>query len=333
MDNEQLKPREDLDSSNNSNHLDTILPKIFQFLRGSILLLLLCISTLIMFVPILLVGIFKLIPQKTVQTYVRKTIEILAAFWMQLNVYVGRLFLPTRFEVKGLKLMKKHHSYLLMVNHQSWMDIMVLENIFLGKISFAKFFIKDELKWIPILGWVWRIMDFPFMKRYSKTYLKKHPEKKGTDLLSTQKACEKFKHMPLTLVHFSEGTRYSPSKAAKQDSPYRNLLKPKAGGVSLVMNTLGEQMNAILDITIYYPKKNLITLWDYLSGRIQNIKVDIRYITMTDRMKVDIKCKESIQYIRQLVNDIWQHKDQVLERFNQQHNKRLQPLNQPHSSH
>jgi 1-acyl-sn-glycerol-3-phosphate acyltransferase len=286
--------------------------KWLENLRGSFTLILLCISTLVTFLPITLIALVKLIPYAASQKICGRLLEIIATGWMYFNTHGAALFLPTKFEVQGLEKMKKDGSYLLMVNHQSWMDIMVLENIFLGKISFAKFFLKNELKWVPILGLAWWAMDFPFMKRYSKAYLKKYPEKQGKDMEATQKACEKFKHMPLTLVNFSEGTRFTTAKAKKQETPYKHLLKPRAGGVSLVMNVMGEKMDSIVDVTIFYPSKYM-TMWDYLCGRIKNIKIDIRYIPITKQMHGNMECADSVQYIRGLVNDIWAHKDAVLE--------------------
>jgi 1-acyl-sn-glycerol-3-phosphate acyltransferase len=288
--------------------------KGLEILRGIFILVLLCISSVVVFIPIIIIALVKLIPFESLQKFCGSLLEVIATGWMYVNTYGAALLLPTKFEVQGLEEMKKDGSYLLMVNHQSWMDIMVLENIFLGKISFAKFFLKNELKWVPILGLAWWAMDFPFMKRYSKAYLKKHPEKQGKDMEATRKACEKFKHMPLTLVNFSEGTRFTAAKAKKQESPYKNLLKPRAGGVSLVMNVMGAKMDSIIDVTIYYPSKYM-TMWDYLSGRIKNIKIDIRYIPITKQMHGNMQCADFVQYIRGLVNNIWQHKDDVMERF------------------
>ena len=281
-------------------------------IRGVFILILLLINTAIMSIPLILISLIKLIPFVLIQNICRKILDVLAHIWMWINVSGGKIFLPTKFSIEGIKEMKKDASYLLISNHQSWFDIMVLERVFLGKIPFAKFFLKSELIWVPILGLAWWAMDFPFMKRYSKEYLLKHPEKKGKDLESTKKACEKFKRIPLTLVNFLEGTRYSKEKALKQKVNYKNLLKPKSGGVSLVMDLLGPQMKSIVDVTIVYPNGK-ITLWDYLCGRIENVNVSISYIPITESMLDSSKSIESLRKLRNIINQLWAEKDLKIE--------------------
>jgi 1-acyl-sn-glycerol-3-phosphate acyltransferase len=233
---------------------------------------------------------------------------------MFINVYGGALLLPTRFNIVGLEKMKKKGSYLLLANHQSWLDIMVLERVFLGKIPFAKFFLKSELIWVPVLGLAWWAMDFPFMKRYSKEYLVKRPEKKGKDLEATKKACQKFQNIPLTLVNFTEGTRYSVDKARKQNSPYKHLLKPKAGGVALVLDILGEKLDTIIDVAIVY-SDDKYSLWDYLCGRVRSINISVKYIPITEQMISNSHNRESLHALRENINRIWESKDQIMEDF------------------
>ncbi len=289
--------------------------KVFENLRGSFVLILLCFFTLLAAIPILVFGLLKLIPCVPMQNICRNILERAAIGWMYINVYGAKLLLPTVFKIQGLKALKKKGSYTIIANHQSWMDITVLENIFIGKIPFGKFFIKNEFKWVPIIGLSAWAMDFPFMKRYSKAYLEKHPEKKGKDLDETKAACEKFKHLPLTLVNFSEGTRFSAVKAKKQESPYQYLLKPRAGGISLIMSILGEKMDAILGVTIFYPGK-AISLWEYLCGRMKEIKVDVRAIPVTPEMVGSLDDEDYVNFMRGQVNEIWAHKDIVMKTYN-----------------
>ena len=153
-------------------------------------------------------------------------------------------------------------------NHQSWIDIITLQTVFNRKIPFLKFFIKKELIWVPIMGPAWWALDFPFMKRYSPEFLAKKPHLKGKDIEITRIACSKFKTMPVSVMNFVEGTRFSENKHYRQRSPYNNLLKPKAGGTGFVLTIMGEQLNSILNITIKYTGEDK-KFWSLLCGRIQ----------------------------------------------------------------
>lgn len=114
------------------------------------------------------------------------------------------------------------------------------------------------------------------MKRYSKAFLEKHPELKGKDLEITKAACELFKRQPVTVVNYLEGTRFTEAKRQEQQSPYRYLLKPKAGGVAFVLAALGEQLDALLDVTIVYPGNKAPGFWDLLNGSISRVIIDIQ---------------------------------------------------------
>lgn len=159
-------------------------------------------------------------------------------------------------------------------NHQSWVDIPVLQKIFNRRIPFLRFFLKQELIWVPLLGPAWWALDFPFMKRYSRQTLLRHPELQGKDREATRRACEKFRHMPVSVMNFAEGTRFTQAKHAAQSSPFRYLLRPKAGGVAFVLDAMGEALHAILDVTIVYPNGSC-TIMDLIAGRVREIRVHV----------------------------------------------------------
>ena len=133
--------------------------------------------------------------------------------------------------------------YLVVSNHQTWVDILVLQRIFHRRIPFLKFFLKKELFWFPVMGQAWWALDFPFMKRYTRRFLEKNPHLRGRDLAVTRKACEKFKTIPVSVVN-CRGTRFTPKKHDRQGSPYRNLLKPRAGGIAFVIGPWGNTSTA-----------------------------------------------------------------------------------------
>ena len=163
----------------------------------------------------------------------------------------------------------------MLCNHQSWVDIPVLQKVFNRRIPFLRFFLKQELIWVPLLGLAWWALDFPFMKRYSRQTLLRHPELQGKDREATRRACEKFRHMPVSVMNFAEGTRFTPAKHDAQHSPFRYLLRPKAGGVAFVLDAMGEALHAILDVTIVYPH-GPCTIADLIAGRVREVRVHVR---------------------------------------------------------
>jgi 1-acyl-sn-glycerol-3-phosphate acyltransferase len=184
----------------------------------------------------------------------------------------------TEWDVQGIAGLDPHNWYLVNSNHQTWADIFVLQHLFNRRIPLLKFFIKDQLKWVPVMGLAWWALDFPFMRRHSEEYLKLHPEMRGKDQAATRKACEKFALIPTSVMNFLEGTRFTPAKHQRQQqSPYRHLLKPKAGGIALALNAMGDRFRAILDVTIVYPD-GAPNFWEFLCGRLRRVIVRVQIL-------------------------------------------------------
>jgi 1-acyl-sn-glycerol-3-phosphate acyltransferase len=206
-------------------------------------------------------------------------------------------------------------------NHRSWIDVVVLQKVFHRRIPFLKFFIKRELIWVPILGGAWWAMDFPFMKRHSREYLEAHPEKRGTDLETTRRACEKFGTSPVTVLNFPEGTRFTPEKHDSQESPYEHLLKPKAGGAAFVLEAMGERLRSLLDVTVVYPERPA-RFWDLFTGRLRRVVVRVQERAIPEEFLrggsylEDPTIRERFQlWVRQ----IWAEKDALIERILEEH--------------
>lgn len=200
----------------------------------------------------------------------------LADTWCGCNKAIINTFLPhIDWDIQLPPGLGRDKWYLVIANHQSWVDIHVLFYVFTGQIPFLKYFLKQELIWLPFLGPCMYALDFPFMKRYSKEKLEKHPELKGKDIETTRRSCEKFRYTPVSVMNFLEGTRFTELKHQQQQSPYQHLLKPKAGGMAFTLSALGDQMHSLLDVTIYYPGGNP-TFMDFACGRIRRVSVHVR---------------------------------------------------------
>lgn len=286
-------------------------------LRGVLTGLTLAVNTIFWFVPLLSFSLLKLVlPFAPVQRHCRTIMTWIANSWIRVNMFWMWLVGPVRFDTQGMQQLDMQHSYLITSNHQSWVDILVLQHQGLGRIPFLKFFLKQELIWVPVIGICWWALEFPFMKRYSKAYLAKHPEKAGTDLDTTRKACAKFRSNPVAVFNFLEGTRLTPAKHARQQSPFKHLLKPKAGGIAFVIDAMGDQLQGLVNTTIHYPD-GVPTFWDLLCGRVRNVVVRVQ-LTEIPAEFIGQRYDSDEAYrlkFQQWVNDLWVAKDAELEQL------------------
>lgn len=282
---------------------------------GSIILLLL-LNTLILIGPLLLIALLKLVlPGKRLRNLCSRGVMWVAETWAELDKLIFALLTPTVWDIRGGAGLRRDRSYLVVSNHQSWVDIPALVQAFNRKTPYFKFFLKRELIWVPFLGLAFWALDYPFMKRYSKAYLAKHPHMQGKDLEITKRACERFKDLPVTVVNYLEGTRCTPAKQAQQGSPYRNLLKPKAGGVAFTLAALGPQLDALLDVTVVYPGNRPPGFWALISGQVSKVIVDIQTHDLDPGLWAGDYERDAAfrQVVQAWVTALWQAKDARIE--------------------
>ncbi|MBF0302168.1 MAG: acyltransferase [Desulfamplus sp.] len=287
-----------------------------RFVKGSLSFLLYLINTIVLCSLLFCVALVKLIfPVPSLKKYYDSMLIYIAMRWVGINAFNTDLFNRIEWTFKGAERLEKEEWYLLLCNHQSWVDILVLQKMFMGKVPMLKFFLKKELIWVPILGLAWWALDFPFMRRYSSKFLEKNPHLKGKDLESTKKACEKFKTIPVCVVNFVEGTRFKPEKHKRQKSPYTHLLTPKAGGVAFVISAMGDCMHKIINVTIVYPD-GADTFWGFISGRIRRVIVDVDILPITSDIKGDyFNDAQFRERFCTWINTLWKDKDMKISRL------------------
>lgn len=281
-------------------------------ITGILTFTLLLLNTLVLIGPMLLIALFKLIlPGQVNKDRLSAGVMWIAETWAEICKKIFALMIPTHWDIRGDESLRRDTSYLVVSNHQSWVDIAALVQTFNRKTPYFKFFLKKELIWVPFLGLAFWALDYPFMKRYPKSVLEKRPELKGKDLEITRAACEKFKNMPVTVVNFLEGTRCTPEKQARQKSPYRHLLRPKAGGVAFVLAALGEDLDALVDVTVVYPRGRSPGFWALLSGQLDHVVVDVRTHRLDPRLwQGDYQNDRRFRaFVHGWIGDLWTEKD------------------------
>ncbi len=256
-----------------------------------------------------------IIPVRRWRGFCNRILSGIAGNWIAVNNFNLWFTNNIRWDVCGTDGLKRDEWYLVLSNHQAWIDILVLQKIFYRKIPFLKFFIKKELIWVPLLGLAWWALDFPFMKRYSAAFLKKYPHLKGKDMETTKKACEKFKVTPISIMNFVEGTRFTVDKHKKQGSPYKHLLKPKAGGTAFVFQAMGEQIHQILDVTIVYPGGSK-SFWRFHCARMNEVTVRVKSYHVDKGLLGDyLSDQEYRERIQTWLNMLWEEKDKQIDQL------------------
>ena len=290
---------------------------LIGYVRGLLSLLIVVINTCLWAIPLYAVAIAKVIlPWEPWRRLSGRAMSSLAELWIDTNNIALRLIHPhMHWDVDGLEDLGRRRSYLLNSNHQSWIDVIVLQRVFNRRIPFLRFFLKQEMIWLPLLGLAWWALDMPFMKRYPREVLEQHPELRGKDLEATRRSCERLRHAPVTIINFTEGTRFTPEKHRHQASPYRNLLRPKVGGTAFVLGAMGSQLRSMLDVTIVYPEFRP-SLWDFVCGRVTRIVVRVKERPIPAEFSGGdyLGDADFRQHIQGWMGELWTDKDALIDR-------------------
>lgn len=286
-------------------------------LKGTLAALSVLVNTLVLFPFLMLFALLKLVlPVIAIRKGCTVVLNNIARVWIGVNNLVMDVLHKVEWDVRGAEHLSREHWYFVTCNHQSWADIPAIQYVLNSRIPLLKFFLKKQLIWVPLLGVAWWALDFPFMHRHTKEQISRNPGLKGKDVAATQAACEKFRYTPVTIFNFMEGTRFTPAKHKRQNSPYKHLLKPRAGGTAFVLGAMGEMLHTMLDVTIVYPgEQRTIGIWDYLSGRIRTIVIDIRVREIPKQfLGMDYESgRETRVEFQRWVSELWAEKDARIE--------------------
>jgi 1-acyl-sn-glycerol-3-phosphate acyltransferase len=281
-----------------------------SLIRVPLVVLMLVLNVLLHVLPLFALTLAKLLlPLAGFRRACSRGLVAIAESWIGVNNALFELFTRIRWQVDGLDGLRRDANYLVLANHQSWVDIPVLQKILNRRIPFLRFFLKSQLIWVPLLGPAWWALDFPFMKRYSRETLAKHPELQGKDRAATRHACAKFRQLPVSVMNFVEGTRFTPAKHDAQGSPYRHLLRPRAGGVAFVLDAMGEGLQAILEVAIAYPD-GPYSMLDLVAGRVREVRVSLRQRSIEPGLRGNYEEDEVFrQRFQAWINAMWSEQD------------------------
>lgn len=258
--------------------------------------------------------LYRFIPVPLLRKACRAGIEKTAIMWTIHDHWILHTLLDIDWKKHGTDCIDPSKNYLVIANHRSWADIPVLEEALYGKTGGSRYFIKKALLNIPIMGWSFKAMNFPAMHRFSKSMLLKNPHLKGKDTEITRDSCARLKDIHFKLINFTEGTRFTPEKHQRQQSPYQYLLKPKAGGISFAMHALHDQVDGILNLTIAYDRP--MNFWSLYFSRIRTVTMHVEKIAITPDLLGDYENDRTFRvYFQAWLNDVWHKKDRLIQSY------------------
>lgn len=268
------------------------------------------ISTTVLTAVLCILALFKfLAPAGRARNAITHWSSSLGELWVSIN---KALAWPNRdmWDIHMPDGIRRKGRYLVMCNHQSGVDILALQHSLNRRAPFGRYLLKQQLIWVPVLGVAWWALDMAFLRRYSRQELLKNPSLRGKDLENAARACEKLKHIPVSMMTFPEGTRFSRAKRDQQNSRYRHLLMPRYGGVGQVLYSFDEALDAVIDVTIVYPD-GVPTVWQLVSGQIKKIVVHIqlRPVDATVRGRNFREDSEAKAALKKWLDNIWNEKE------------------------
>ena len=286
---------------------------LFENTIGITSFTILVLNTIILSCLLIPLGIIKfLIPVTALKLLFTKFIIKVGELWIFTNKLWVRALHKPNWQIIGKENIKSDGWTIATSNHQSVADIFLLQDITNRKMPMLKFFMKYVLIYVPVIGLSWWALDMPFLKRYTKKQLEKNPKLHGKDVIEMKRALKHYALYPVTVFSFAEGTRFTLKKHHNQNSPFKNLLKPKEGGLVTALS-LVSKIDSLIDFTIKFDSTKK-SFWDYLCGRMNSAKIIIKEIKIPKKFVDEnlLENKSLRSEFKEWLNSIWAEKDLLL---------------------
>jgi 1-acyl-sn-glycerol-3-phosphate acyltransferase len=283
-------------------------------LQGATVILVVSVSTVVLTTVIFLGSLFKLVaPRGRARNTMTHWLSSLGELWVSVNKFAVRFYRDLEWDVHMPEGISHKGRYLVFCNHQSGVDILALQHCLNRRAPFGRYLLKHQLIWVPVLGVAWWALDMAFLRRYSKQELLRNPSLRGKDLENAARACEKLKHIPVSMMTFPEGTRLNEAKRQAQNSPYQHLLRPRYGGIGQVLYSFDDALDSLIDVTIIYPD-GTPTVWQYVSGQVKRITVHIELRPIDAELRGRDFRDDPVakNRLKTWLGGIWEEKDRLI---------------------
>lgn len=284
-----------------------------NIVRGIVSLALVSLNTVLACIPLFGMALVRAPCTGAARRALNRHMDRIIDLWVGNNTLIFRALNLTHIHVQwqGSEHLARDRWYLVVSNHQTWADIMVLQNSLLNRIPPLKFFTKRQLLWIPLVGVAMWLLGFPYVRRATREAIERDPTLLERDRRSTLDACEKFRDHPTSVLNFLEGSRFTRAKHAAAGSRFQHLLNPKLGGASYVVDALKDRLAGLVDVTISYPA-GVPTFWDLLKGRCREVRVLVQCHELPGEVRSAADSEAVRAALKPWIEGLWQEKDKRL---------------------
>ena len=281
------------------------------WLKGSLSLCFMLLNTIVVCVPLYAMALLRLPLAGAARRALTRRMDFAIDFWVSCNRFLIRALKLVELEIDWPRdRLSRHNWYVVVCNHQSWADILLLQDAFRSTIPPLKFFTKRELIWLPLAGPAMVVLGFPYVRRVGKAELAANPALKHADRDSALAACRVFRNHPTSVLIFLEGTRFTDAKRAARNSRFEHLLNPRTGGLGFVLSGLRDEVEQLVDVTIAYPG-GPPSFWDFVTGKCRRARMTVEALDLDAAVRCD-EPKAQRQALQPLVEGLWQAKDERL---------------------
>jgi hypothetical protein len=110
-------------------------------------------------------------------------------------------------------------------------------------------------------------------------------------------------------MNFVEGTRFTPAKHAAQRSPYKHLLKPKAGGLAMALQRAGRSVPLAAGRDHRVPRRRARPSGTSCAA----VRVARRPIPHEFSNGAEAGSPQVRKRVKGWLHELWQHKDEQIE--------------------
>ena len=282
------------------------------WLRGSLAIAFIAVNTILVCAPLYLMALLRLPLVGGWRRTLTKRMDMAIDLWVSANRGLLRALRSVDLDVVWPPAPLRRDQWCMVVsNHQTWADILLLQTVLRPALPPLKFFTKQQLIWLPLAGLAMKLLGFPYVRRGRPNADGSRAEAASKDREATLAACAVFRNHPTAVLSFLEGTRFTAAKRAAQGSRFERLLNPRIGGLGYVLAGLGEQLHQLVDVTIFYPD-GAPGFWAFLGGRRRRVRMWIETHEATAAMRGPDAATQRTE-LKPFVESLWRAKDARLQ--------------------
>jgi 1-acyl-sn-glycerol-3-phosphate acyltransferase len=212
----------------------------------------------------------------------------------------------------------QHESAIVVCNHVSWTDFYLIQELALksNMLGYCRWFAKQQLKWVPFLGWGLWAMGMPLISR--------NWDRDQNELRRVFRGPQHYR-WPMWLISYSEATRFTPQKylqtvqwCKEKGKPIpRYALYPRTKGFVATVRELrtSSSIKAVYDLTIAYAHRGRFleapTMWETLSQ--PRLDQDWQFHVHSQRFDISEFVDKSDDELVSWLEDRWMAKSRTLE--------------------